>query len=30
MTMKLTHGDELDGAWKEISSEEVTSHLFFI
>lgn len=29
MMIELTHDDELDGAWKERSMEEVTSHLYF-
>lgn len=29
VTIQLTHGDELDGAWKAISSEEVTGQLCF-
>ena len=29
MTIRLTHGDELDGAWEAISSEEVISQLCF-
>ena len=29
MTIELTHGDELDGAWKAISSEEGTTQLCF-